>query len=520
VYEYYSEGGPTLLLCLGIIEDALGKRALYKNYDKEDDPFVLERPEIYRRGAVFATGVLYLARATSLHGDFLAQEGSAIICIGMPPEAYLDCPVRVIALDEATDMEELSNDINRIFFEYNTLEQKLQDSVNKGRSVQHMVEILAPYLNGNELMIINSDFRLIAKSNHSLHLNEISGLGQPDEQGFLPPDIVTFFKNDFSKVRNLTEPFFYEASIFAKRALCKNVFFRGEYVCRIILPEDASPFRGYEPGLLKFFSSFIQLVYDLSSSGSGILPTDSMADVYIDLLKGETVEKWRLQNCFERRSWPLDGPFHCAVLMPSDRDFYNRTIRYYCQTFNRDIEGCCFVEFGGEIVCVINIGCYGGLLDNFISEHLEIFRDAYFRIGYSNCFSNIEDLQHYFLQAKIALRTGLNQRPFQWHYRFADFVLSYMASKLTEELDGRFLCAPEILLLGEYDKTHGSELLPTLKVYLRNNMNAVKTAKELFIHRSTMVYRLERIEELTGIDYKDPYKILHLLISLELLLKD
>ena len=62
--------------------------------------------------------------------------------------------------------------------------------------------------------------------------------------------------------------------------------------------------------------------------------------------------------------------------------------------------------------------------------------------------------------------------------------------------------------------------MPTLKVYLRNNMNAVKTAKELFIHRSTMVYRLERIEELTGIDYKDPYKILHLLISLELLLKD
>ena len=38
-----------MLLCLGIIEDALGKRALYKNYDKEDDPFVLERPEIYRR---------------------------------------------------------------------------------------------------------------------------------------------------------------------------------------------------------------------------------------------------------------------------------------------------------------------------------------------------------------------------------------------------------------------------------------------------------------------------------------
>ena len=270
-----------MLLCLGIIEDALGKRALYKNYDKEDDPFVLERPEIYRRGAVFATGVLYLARATSLHGDFLAQEGSAIICIGMPPEAYLDCPVRVIALDEATDMEELSNDINRIFFEYNTLEQKLQDSVNKGRSVQHMVEILAPYLNGNELMIINSDFRLIAKSNHSLHLNEISGLGQPDEQGFLPPDIVTFFKNDiiFSKVRNLTEPFFYEAR-FCKGALQERVF-RENTSAGLFCPRT-QVLQGYEPGLLKF-SRLLSSLSTTVVKYSGILPTDSMADVYIDL---------------------------------------------------------------------------------------------------------------------------------------------------------------------------------------------------------------------------------------------
>jgi len=35
-----------------------------------------------------------------------------------------------------------------------------------------------------------------------------------------------------------------------------------------------------------------------------------------------------------------------------------------------------------------------------------------------------------------------------------------------------------------------------------------------------MTYRLERIEELTGIDFKDPQKVLHLMISLELLLKD
>jgi len=511
-----------LLLCLGLIEDALGKRAVHKNFGKDNDPFVLERMEIYRKGAVFCTGVLYIARAGTLPGDFLAQNDSAMICIGMPPPSYMSSPLRVMALDDSVDLEELCNDVGRIFFEYGILEQKLQDSVNKGLAIQHMVDIMLPYFSGNELMVVNSDFRIIAKSARSDNAVERLGLGQVDEEGYLPPEMVNLLKNDiqFNRARNLTEPFFFESSFASTRDLCMNVFFRGEYACRVILLEIASPFRSYDPGLLRFFTSFIQLVYDLSSSDSSILPSDTMADIFIDLINGQPVEKWRLQNSFGRRSWPLGGPFHCAVMMPSDRDYYNRTIRYYCQTFNRDIADCCFIEFGEEIVCVINSGLSGGELDDFISEHLEVFRDAYFRIGYSNSFSNIEDLRHYYLQAKIALQTGLSQKPFQWHYRFGEFVLAYMASKLTAELDGRFLCAPEIQILSDYDKLNGSELLPTLKAYLRNNMNAVKTAKALFIHRSTMTYRLERIEELTGIDFKDPQKVLHLMISLELLLKD
>lgn len=522
-YNVYEERrGVNLLLCLGIIEDALEKSIIHKNYDQTDNPFVLERHEIFRKGTVYNTGVLYLARACSLPEVFIAQADSAMICIGMPPEAYKNSTLRIFALDDSTEVEDLSNEINRIFFEYNTLELKLQDSVNKGSSIQHMVEIMTPYMNGNEILVINNDYRLVGKSNKILHFNEISGVGQPDEDDYLPPDIVTYFKNDiiFSKVRDLTEPFIYEASIFSRRGLCMNVFFRGEYACRVVLSEDTNDFRGYETGLVKFFTSFIQIVYDLSAGGNNILPSDSLSGIIIDLLNVEPVENLRLQNSFSQRGWELKSDFYCALLMPSDRDFYNRTIRYYCQTFNREISGCCFVEFDGEIVCLINLNYYGGLLENFISKNLEAFREVYFRIGYSNRFGKIEDFHNYFLQAKIALKTGLKLYPFQWHNKFSDLVLSYMEAKLTEELDGRFLCAPEVMILNEYDEAHQNDLLRTLHTYLCNNLNAVKTAKDLFIHRSTMVYRLERITELTGIDFKDPRKILYLLLSVELLLKD
>lgn len=52
--------------------------------------------------------------------------------------------------------------------------------------------------------------------------------------------------------------------------------------------------------------------------------------------------------------------------------------------------------------------------------------------------------------------------------------------------------------LRRYDRRHQTELVRTLAVYLRNNRSPSRTAAELFIHRQTLVYRIARIEELTG----------------------
>jgi purine catabolism regulator len=50
----------------------------------------------------------------------------------------------------------------------------------------------------------------------------------------------------------------------------------------------------------------------------------------------------------------------------------------------------------------------------------------------------------------------------------------------------------------EYDRSHQTELVRTLAVLLRNNRSPGPAAAELFIHRQTLVYRVRRIEALTG----------------------
>lgn len=511
-----------MVLCLGIIEDNIAHRVIIKNFDSQDNPYVLERFEIFRRSHIFNAGVLYGAHARELPPDFTVQDGAALICIGVPPAVYLASELRIIVLDDAVDIMDLSNDVNRIFFEYNTLEQKLQECVNKGRSIQYLVEIIAPYFNSNEVIVCNSDYRIIGQSNKTLHMDEISGIKQPDSNGYISPENVEYFKNDatFNELWACREPFYYEPSIFACRSIGMNIFYRGEYACRIVLTDDVNGFRGYELGFVRFFGSFVQLVYDLAVDCDEILPKDHLAELFSDLLNGDMVEAWRLENSMSHRSWRATDQFFCLWIKPSEGDIYTRTIPYYCQIYNRDFKGCCFFEYEASIVCVTNLRYYGDSSEHFFAKYRASFRDGYFRVGYSNAFGDISNLVHYFTQARIALNVGLKHNPTIWFHKFANNVLWYIEDKLTEELDGQYLCAPEPMILLEYDKKNQTELLKTLKEYINNDLNVIKTAEKLFIHRSTMNYRLERIRELTGLNFKTNTNLLYLTISVNLLLKD
>ncbi len=60
----------------------------------------------------------------------------------------------------------------------------------------------------------------------------------------------------------------------------------------------------------------------------------------------------------------------------------------------------------------------------------------------------------------------------------------------------------------KYDDASGSmELLKTLRTYIMNNYNVSETARKLFIHRQSLLARLQKIEDLTGMSLKDHYDL-------------
>ncbi|WP_341280446.1 PucR family transcriptional regulator ligand-binding domain-containing protein [Paenibacillus sp. FSL H8-0537] len=117
--------------------------------------------------------------------------------------------------------------------------------------------------------------------------------------------------------------------------------------------------------------------------------------------------------------------------------------------------------------------------------------------GIGNPVKKLTDIPATYKEAVDAWETAFTSRK----RRFVQF---YHAKELTDLL--RLLPAQELRKfhndmfkeLNRLEDKERSELMRTLVVYHSNNCQIAETAKQLFVHRNTVIYRLEKCEQLTG----------------------
>lgn len=81
--------------------------------------------------------------------------------------------------------------------------------------------------------------------------------------------------------------------------------------------------------------------------------------------------------------------------------------------------------------------------------------------------------------------------------------------------DDESLCCIRTLI--QYDRKAGTELVKSAYAYMKHRYNVTQTARFLYIHRTTMLFRLQRIELLTGLDWDCWEDRIHLAVTFELM---
>lgn len=142
-----------------------------------------------------------------------------------------------------------------------------------------------------------------------------------------------------------------------------------------------------------------------------------------------------------------------------------------------------------------------GMLEEMV-DNIHRSEGLSYSIGMGSPFAAALDLGLSYKEAVRALQSGIgmNRRRFVSVYRSLDFgrLLRMMPY---EELE-RFYNEAFKELLGKGDQEQ-NEILRTLRAYYDNHCNLIETAKALFVHRNTVVYRLEKAEKLLGRKLKD-----------------
>lgn len=121
-------------------------------------------------------------------------------------------------------------------------------------------------------------------------------------------------------------------------------------------------------------------------------------------------------------------------------------------------------------------------------------------IGIGSTVENLRDLAKSFKEAQAALEVGKvfdNDRTIISHDNLGIARLIY---QLPTTLCETYL--REVFKRGSIESLD-RETLFTIQKFFDNNLNVSETSRKLFVHRNTLVYRLEKIKKITGLDLRE-----------------
>lgn len=124
--------------------------------------------------------------------------------------------------------------------------------------------------------------------------------------------------------------------------------------------------------------------------------------------------------------------------------------------------------------------------------------------GIGRFHPGIEGLRRGYEEAEIAIDIGRRVDSRRRCFFFSDMGVYRILCKMTTDAEITTLCVEYLGKLLEYDRRYGRGLLNTLETFLRCGSNITQTSRRLHLHRQSLLYRLKKIEELTGCNLKDP----------------
>lgn len=376
---------------------------------------------------------------------------------------------------------------------YEELIRKSEES----HDIQAVVNASAVKL-GNPLILIDLDFKVIVYSTISPITDEL--WRKNVERGYCSYEFIktTLSMKELQNPSYPTDPVEVSCTESPYRKLCNRIFFRGAHVGYALMIASET----------NLTPSHFSMMTTISQAISHILANDFPAlfqqssqyqKVLYNLLIGALPEE------LSPELNTLTFAPHMAALAIKPERYYGSDYIKKCLTpvIRQKFPNVHMTYYDALIAVLFPFNKTVDITETDLNQLNDIAKTENLIIGISNTFSRIGHFALHYAQAKAAIQLGERLSPKQCIYKYLDYQFYDLLSQIPSNSSIGKYCHPALTLLRKYDNDNATNLYYTLRAYLESGCNIKLTASNLFIHRNSMIYRLERIEEIGRIDIRN-----------------
>ncbi len=417
----------------------------------------------------------------------------------------------------AEDPAHLFNQIQELFDRCEIWDESLRTAATTGEMRELLDEVEA--ILGNPILLHKSNYAIAACSGEVYSNPELAVL----RGSHLPYEYVSVMKRDpqYDRKQSSAEPFFFPTNLAKTPALSMNLLQEADISYRLTAIPVLRPLSESDRFPMTLCAGYVTLALTSTIlSGRFDDPTgrrERLNELFRTGVENENADLIVLEQGFSALGWLPDHQYCCLSIQIGTPDYLSHTEDLLSNQLESLIPSCCVFNRLGTIAILVDLTQADKSIRAILEKTVYFFRDNDLRCGVSNPFTGFRELRHFHKQSLIALDFASRPQTFLWTRYFSDVILEYILEQSNRELPLHLICAQEVLKLRQYDNQHQTDFYATLECYLRNKFNAVQTAKELQIHRSTFLYRMERLQTLFGLDLNQQDSLLHILLSMKML---
>lgn len=424
-----------------------------------------------------------------------------------------------LAMDHAAvtgcDASEAFNRLLFIYEKYDEYDARMLQALSDPLPLQKVLDLLCDII-GNPAYIADRNFRALAMDqNPDLPFYSINWK-RIREHGYLPYHVVSsiLHNDEWKDLDTSTAPRYMRTKEFSTAFLMMNLRAGHKVQWRLFVCELLKKITPADQDLVACLSG--SLLQCLTSDWKYRPLQENTYEPFLrEVAAGTLTSVQSVEEQLQPLRWNIDGSY-CVLEMALDK--YDGYLREVLDKELKKLADALLFLYDNRLLAVMYLPeakAYEALHPQLI----RLFDSLRLNGALSGCFYGFHHLSAYVSQTKRLLQlketyasagepSGLSV--------YADYFMKDLYQQLQASLSPKTLFPWELQLLLAYDETHRSSLCETLWQFLQSHQNLVRTAREMHIHRNTLVYRLEKIRQLAGDFLDDPQKCTWLLISLAL----